>query len=106
MYQAISANKRNTVIIMAVFVGLVSAVGWAISYIMNPADTSIAYWVIAAAFGYALVQYFLASKIAIAMTGAKEIEKRDNPRLYRIVENLAITEGMPTPKIYMIDDPA
>ncbi len=106
MYQAISANKRNTVIIMAVFVGLVGAVGWAISYVMNPGDTSIAYWVIGVAFLYALLQYFLASKIAIAMTGAHEIEKRDNPRLYRIVENLAITEGLPTPKVYLIDDSA
>lgn len=106
MYKAISANKRNTVIIMAVFVGLVGAIGWAISYVMNPGDTSIAVWVIGAAFVYALIQYFIASKLAIAMTGAKEIEKRDNPRLYRIVENLAITEGMPTPKVYLIDDPA
>ncbi len=106
MYQAISANKRNTVIIMAVFVGLVGAVGWAISYVLNPGDTSIAYWVIGVAFLYALLQYFLASKIAIAMTGAQEIVKRDNPRLYRIVENLAITEGLQTPKIYIIDDPA
>jgi heat shock protein HtpX len=38
------------------------------------------------------------------MTGAREIEKRDNPRLYRIVENLAITNGIPTPKVYVIDD--
>ena len=105
MYKAIAANKRNTVIIMAVFVGLVGAVGWAVSYLYG-GDQSVALWVIGAAFVYALIQYFLASKLAVAMTGAKEIEKRDNPRLYRIVENLAITEGMPTPKVYIIDDPA
>jgi heat shock protein HtpX len=40
------------------------------------------------------------------MTGAKEIQKQDNPRLYRIVENLAITSGMDTPKVYIIDDAA
>jgi heat shock protein HtpX len=102
MYSAIAANKRNTVIIMAVFVGLVGAVGWAISYVNG--DRSIAYWVIGVALIYALIQYFLASKLAVAMTGAREIEKRDNPRLFRIVENLAITEGMPTPKVYIIDD--
>ena len=55
---------------------------------------------------YTLLQYFVASKIAAAMTGAKQIEKRDNPRFYRIVENLAITTGMPTPNIYIIEDPA
>jgi heat shock protein HtpX len=104
MYNAVAANKRNTVIIMAVFVGLIGAIGWAVSYVNG--SPSLAYWVIAAAAVYALIQYFLAGKLAVAMTGAQEIEKRDNPRLYRIVENLAITNGMPTPKVYIIDDPA
>lgn len=106
MYKAIAANKRNTVIIMAVFVGLVGAVGWAISYIYGNGDRSIALWVIGAALAYAIVQYFAASKLAVAMTGAHEIEKRDNPRLYRVVENLTIATGMPMPKVYVIDDPA
>lgn len=106
MYKAIAANKRNTFIIMAVFVGLVGAVGWAISYVYGNGDQSIALWVIGAALVYALIQYFLASKLAVAMTGAQEIEKRDNPRFYRIVENLTIATGMPMPKVYIIDDPA
>jgi heat shock protein HtpX len=104
MYNAVAANKRNTVIIMAVFVGLIGAIGWAVSYVNG--TPSIAYWVIGVAAIYALIQYFLASKLAVAMTGAQQIEKRDNPRLYRIVENLAITQGMVTPKVYIIDDPA
>ncbi|HSW78333.1 MAG TPA: zinc metalloprotease HtpX [Candidatus Chromulinivoraceae bacterium] len=104
MYSAIAANKRNTVIIMAVFVGLIGAVGWAISYLNG--DRSIAYWVIAVAAIYALIQYFVASKLALALNGATEIEKKDNPRFYRIVENLTIATGMPMPKVYIIDDPA
>lgn len=104
MYGAIAANKRNTVVIMAVFVGLIAAVGWAVSLYFG--NTSIAYWVVGGALIYALIQYFAATKLAIAMTGARPIEKRDNPRLYRTVENLAITMGMPMPKVYMIDDPA
>ncbi|USN96937.1 MAG: M48 family metalloprotease [Candidatus Nomurabacteria bacterium] len=104
MYGAIAANKRNTVIIMAAFVGLISALGYAVSLYYG--QTSITYWVIAGAAVYALIQYFAASKLAIMSTGAREIEKRDNPRLYRIVENLAITIGIPTPKVYIIDDPA
>ncbi|CAB4558612.1 unannotated protein [freshwater metagenome] len=55
---------------------------------------------------YALFQYFVASSIAIAMSGAVPIEKSDNPRLWSIVENLAITEGMPMPKLYVIPDEA
>lgn len=104
MYNAVAANKRNTVLIMAVFVGLIGAIGWAVSYVNG--TPSIAYWVIGVAAVYAVIQYFLAAKLAVAMTGAQEIEKRDNPRLYRIVENLAITNGMVTPKVYIIDDPA
>jgi heat shock protein HtpX len=104
MYKAIAANKRNTVLIMAIFVGLISGIGWIVSQYFG--DTSITYWVIAGALLYALIQYFAASRIALAVTGAKEIEKKDNPRLYRVVENLAITVGMQTPKVYIIDDKA
>lgn len=104
MYNAIAANKRNTVIIMAVFIGIVGAIGWAVSYVYG--DRSIATWVIGVAFVYALVQYFIASKLAVAISGAQEIEKKDNPRLYRIVENLTIATGMPMPKVYIMDDPA
>jgi len=104
MYNAVAANKRNTVIIMAVFVGIIGAIGWAVGYLNG--NTSIAVGVIIVAAIYALIQYFLASKLAVAMTGAREIQKSDNPRLYRIVENLAITNGMDTPKVYIIDDAA
>lgn len=55
---------------------------------------------------YALIGYFASSKIALSITGAKQIEKKDNPRLWRIVENLSIASGLPMPKVYMIDDPA
>jgi heat shock protein HtpX len=104
MYSAIAANKRNTVIIMAVFIGVVGAVGWAFGAASG--NTAMTPWIIGGAAVYALIQYFMASKLAIMTTGAVEIQKRDNPRLYRIVENLAITNGMPMPKVYMIDDPA
>ena len=104
MYKAIAANKRNTVIIMALFIGLIGAIGWAVSLYYG--NTNIAYFVVGGVAVYAIIQYFIAGKLAIAMTGAKQIEKRDNPRFYRIVENLAITTGMQMPKVYVIDDPA
>lgn len=104
MYGAIAANKRNTVIIMAVFVGIIAAIGYVVSLFYG--NSSITLWVFVGATIYALIQYFAASKLAVAATGAQEIEKKDNPRLYRIVENLAITIGIPTPKVYIIDDPA
>lgn len=104
MYKAIAANKRNTVLIMAVFVGIISAIGYIVSWFYE--NTSITYWVIAGAAVYALIQYYAAGSLAVAMTGAQQIEKKDNPRLYRVVENLSITLGMPMPKVYIIQDSA
>lgn len=105
MYKAIAANKRNTLLIMAIFIGLVGAIGWAISYVMY-GDSAVAYWVIGGAAVYALIQYFIADKLAVMTTGAKEIQKSDNPRLWRTVENLAITTGSPMPRVYIVNDPA
>ena len=104
MYKAIAANKRNTILIMALFIGLVAGIGYVVSALYG--EPSITWWVLAGVTIYALIQYFAAAKLATAMTGAKQIEKRDNPRLYRMVENLSITLGMPMPKVYIIDDPA
>jgi heat shock protein HtpX len=104
VYKAIATNKRNTVIIMAVFIGFVGAIGWAFSAVNG--NTAMTPWIVAGAGIYALIQYFLASKLAVMSTGAQEIQKHDNRRLYRIVENLSITNGMPMPKVYMINDPA
>ncbi len=104
MYSAIAANKRNTWFIMLAFVALIAAIGYLVSlYYGQPFITP---FVVLGAAIYALIQYFAAGKLAVAMTGAKEIQKADNPRLYRIVENLSIATGMPTPKVYIIDDPA
>lgn len=104
MYSAIAANKRKTVLMMGVFVALVAGLGWLFGqYSGQPAITP---YVLIGAAVYALLSYFAGSKVALAMNGAHEIKKRDNPRLWRIVENLAITEGLPMPKVYVIEDPA
>ena len=50
--------------------------------------------------------YFYSDKMVLGMSGAKPIEKKDNPEVYRIVENLCIAAGLPLPKIYVIDDSA
>ena len=104
MYKQIAANKRNTVLLMIGFVTLISAIGGAFAYAFN--DWSVTVYVLVIASIYALIQYFAATKLAVLMTGAKEIQKKDNPRLYRVVENLSITTGLPMPKVYVIDDPA
>lgn len=102
MYKAIASNKRNTILIMSLFVGIIGAIGYAVSWYYG--DASIFYWVIIVAIIYSLIQYFAAGKLSMVATGASPIEKRDNPRLYRIVENLAISLGVPVPQICVIND--
>lgn len=48
--------------------------------------------------------YYWSDQLVIATTGAKEIQKKDNPELFRIVENLAIGDGLPKPRIFVMDD--
>lgn len=104
MYSRIASNKRKTYLLMFIFLLVIGGLGWlASAYFGNPNITIVA---IVASLAYVVIQYFAASRLALAMNGAKEIEKKDNPRFYRIVENLAITAGLPMPKVYIIDDPA
>ena len=105
MYSEIASNKRKTVFIMLFFVAFVSALGWVLSEFIvgRPLLTP---FILVGSLVYVLITYYAGSKMALAVNGAQEISKKDNPRLWRIVENLAITEGMPMPKVYMMDDPA
>jgi heat shock protein HtpX len=104
VYSAIAANKRNTVFIMAIFIVIIGVLGWIFSNLYR--SPSFLYLAFIVAGVYALIQYFAAAKLALALNGAQEISKQDNPRLYRIVENLAITTGLPMPRVYIMDDPA
>lgn len=52
------------------------------------------------------ISYYWSDKIVLGISGAKPIEKKDNPELYRIVENLCIAAGLPTPRIYILEDSA
>ena len=104
MYSAIAANKLNTFFIVFGFVAILG--GLAYWWGQASGNGSSAIMIILFVGVYALFQYFVASSFAIAMSGAVPIEKSDNPRLWRIVENLAITEGMPMPKVYVIPDEA
>lgn len=104
MYRAIRRNKINSVLIILLFLGIIGGLGWLASVIYG--STAIVVWVVLFAGGYALFQYFTAGRQAIAMSGAQRITEADHPRLYRIVENLAITTGTPMPEVYLVSDPA
>jgi len=105
VYRAIAANKRNTVFIILLFVIIIGLLGLFADFYFGGGYTIFIGTLIGATI-YTLVQYFAAGSQALALSGAHPITKADNPRLYRIVENLAITEGLPMPRVYVIDDPA
>lgn len=89
---------------MGLFVALIAGIGYLFSVVYG--STGIFWGTLVGATIYTVIQYFAAAKMALAMNGAKEIRKSDNPRLYRIVENLSITLGMPMPKVYIVEDAA
>jgi len=104
MYSAIAANKRNTVIIVGLFIGLIA--GGSLWWGYSTGNGSTALMIIGFAAVYTVFQYYISTSLAVAMSGAVPIQKSDNPRLWNVVENIAISTGMPMPKVYVIPDEA
>lgn len=103
MYSEIAANKRKTIFLIFGFFVIVGAIAMGVAWYFG--DYFITAYALVFAIGYALWSYFGSASAALAINNAQEIEKKDNPRLYRIVENLAITNGLPMPKVHIIEDP-
>ena len=104
MYRAIAANKRNTIFIIVGFIALLGGLAYGWGYYSGNGSSVIP--IILFVVGYTVFQYYASSSIAVAMSGAVPIQKSDNPRLWRTVENIAIAQGMPMPKVYIIPDEA
>ncbi len=104
MYKQIAENKRRTIYVIVGFVVMVGVIAGLFAWYYQ--NLWVAVWTVVIAIIYAVIQYFASASVAMAMTGAKEITKKDNPRLYNIVENLSITTGLPMPKVYIVDDKA
>lgn len=104
MYSEIAKNKRKTGYILVGFVLIVGALSYLLSWMYDSPSLAISGLVFAVS--YALIMYFAGMKMSLAVNGAQEIQKSDNPRLWRVVENLSITEGMPMPRVFIMHDPA
>lgn len=106
MYNQIDSNKRKTVLLVGIFIIFVLLIGWAFGEYSGDR-----YFGLATAGVISIVMsiggYFKGDKIALAASGAKgPMSSSDNPYVYRLVENLAITAGLPMPKVYIINDQA
>ncbi len=103
-YTHIAANKWRSVVTMTVFVALVIALGYFFGQALHLT------WLLPVAIVLSIVQsfsaYWWSDKVALAISGAHEVDKAAAPELYRLVENLSITSGLPMPRVYVIDDPS
>ncbi|USN53701.1 MAG: M48 family metallopeptidase [Candidatus Nomurabacteria bacterium] len=104
-YTHIAANKRRSVLLMVFFLVFIVALGYSID---AWSDSGVFFLGIALflAITMSIGGYFAGDKVALWSSGARPIRKEDNPYLYRMVENLCITSGLPLPQIYIIPDQA
>jgi len=104
MYSEIAANKRKTYLMFFVFMIFIGIIGYIFAAVTG--NTKILPFVLAGALIYAVIVYYSGSRMSLAVNGAQEIQKDDNPRLWRIIENLSITDGLPMPRVFIMNDPS
>jgi heat shock protein HtpX len=104
LYTHQDQNIWKTWALMAAFFGVVIALGWYFSYALG--NSLILYFAVGFSVLMNVFSYWYSDKIVLSMSGARPLDKKDDPELYNIVENLSITAGLPMPKLYSIDDAA
>jgi len=106
IYQEISSNKRNSVFLMMIFIAVLIGIGYVFSMAQGDNTYSGVWIAITISLGMTAISYFQGDKIALWTSGAQPMTHADNEYAYHIVENLCIADGIPTPKVYLIEDSA
>lgn len=104
LYTEHDKNIRLTWLYITVFLVFVIGVGYVFAGAMG--DSSILYIAVAFSTLMSVASYWWSDKIVLSMSNAHELSFAENKEIYRLVENLAITAGLPMPKIYIIEDTA
>lgn len=104
LYTEQSTNIRRTWFLMSAFLALVILIGWGISWYLQ--DSSILYIAVLIALIMNVTSYWNSDKLVVHLTKAYEADPLQFQELHRIVENLAITAGLPKPRVYIMDDSA
>jgi heat shock protein HtpX len=111
MYENIASNRRRTVFIIVAFIVFIVALGFSIGYIIDyrygiSGSYSILFMILALIFAViaSIGSYFYSDRMVLSITGARPLSREENPRVYYIVEGLAIAAGVPMPKVYVIED--
>lgn len=105
MYSVIAQNTRKTWVIMFLFVIFITT----IAYVFGKANgygLSFAGIALIISGLMSLGSYYFSDSLVLATTGAKPVKKADYPELYRVVENLSIGDGLPMPRICVLEDPS
>jgi heat shock protein HtpX len=103
-YSAIGQNKRNSVILVMVFLLVIIALGWVFSQAYS--QPGILYMAVGFSVVSSFISYYFSDSITLGLSRAKEVSRQSSPELFRLVENLTISAGLPLPRIYTIDDTA
>ncbi|MGQ9571769.1 MAG: M48 family metallopeptidase [Dehalococcoidia bacterium] len=103
VYDRIGSNRRNTFLLLLLFVALLGGTSIAIGIVLG-LPYPFAPLLIIPFLLFALISYYSSSRVALAISQAHEVTKEEEPQLYRIVENLCIGSGLPMPKVYVIED--
>ncbi len=101
-YQVISKNKRNTFLLVTLFVILFASVGAAIGYLNGSYETGIIISTVIAIV-WVTVSLLFGDKISLKFMNAHKISHDDEPRLFNVVEEMSIAAGIPMPEIYVIE---
>lgn len=104
LYNNSDSNKRKTWFLLTGFFVFIIIVGYIFGSAMNAPE--IIYLAVFLSVFMSLGSYWWSDKLVLAMSDAKEVKFEDGKELYRLVENLCITAGLPMPKIYIINDTA
>jgi heat shock protein HtpX len=97
-------NIAKTWVLITSFLVVVIGLGWVISRAYD--NLLILYGFASFASFMSVASYWFSDKLVIASTRAKEVTRESNPELIRVVENLAITAGLPMPKVYIVPESA
>ena len=104
-FDAISANKRNSILLIFLLSLIFLAAVWAISYIYDFGICGPVLGFFALLF-YSAIMFYSGDRVLLSLSGAREVDKKEFPFLYNVVEGLAIASNIPMPKLYVIDDPS
>ena len=105
IYNQISANKWRTWLIIGLFVVFITTLAYVFGQATGYGSSFVAFAIILSTI-MSIGSYYYSDSIVLGMSGAKQIQKKDNPHLFHLVENLCIGDGLPTPRIYVMEDSA